>query len=265
MKVEALVQLRVKPLEEAGEKALRVSQAPAWQARSRKADVLYEGQYRTVPKKAECPQTQAAVVIDGADAGKLLHVCQDEKCPIHARVTRYQPSPQERSARAKEALAERIEKETRVRILNAIRNKLSTTLSRADLEMAALDYFERLGHDNHRRLCRVYGWPEKKTKASWGGTTVDYPNIAGKAVHEMQPQDLQCFLVICALVADLYCPSYNSRQLLAKDSNLARTAVRYKIDTTKLAAQVRAELSKPTKKATAKKGQAKAATQTKPK
>jgi hypothetical protein len=35
--------------------------------------------------------------------------------------------------------------------------------SRPDLEMAALDYYERLGHDNHRRLCRIYGWEEKKT------------------------------------------------------------------------------------------------------
>lgn len=30
-KVEALVQIQVKPLEENGEKPLRVSQAPAWQ------------------------------------------------------------------------------------------------------------------------------------------------------------------------------------------------------------------------------------------
>ena len=51
---------------------------------------------------------------------------------------------------------------------NAIRKKLPATLSRPDLEMVALDYFERLGHDNHRRLCRVYGWEEKKTKGLMG-------------------------------------------------------------------------------------------------
>jgi ParB family transcriptional regulator, chromosome partitioning protein len=150
MKVEALVQIRVKPLEQAGEKPLRVSQAPAWQAKSRKADVLYDGQYRIV-KKAECPQTKPAVVIDGSGAGKLFHVCRDEKCAVHARVTHYQATPQERAARAKELLAERIEKLTRVRILNAIRKKLPATLSRPDLEMAALDYFERLGHDNRAK------------------------------------------------------------------------------------------------------------------
>jgi ParB family chromosome partitioning protein len=166
-KVEAFVQIRTKPLEASGEKPLRVSHAPAWQVKERNADVLYEGHYRTV-KKAECPQTKPAVVIDGADAGKVLHVCRDEQCKVHARVTHYEPSPRERAARAKELLAERTEKLTRVRVLNAIRKKLPATLSRPDLDMAALDYFERLGHDNHRRLCRIYGWEEKKTKTSWG-------------------------------------------------------------------------------------------------
>jgi len=37
-------------------------------------------------------------------------------------------------------------------------------LARADFEMVALDYFRRLGHDNHHRLFQVYGWEEKKTK-----------------------------------------------------------------------------------------------------
>jgi ParB family chromosome partitioning protein len=251
-KVEALVQIRVKPLEESGEKPLRVSQAPAWQAKSRKPDVLYDGQYRTV-KKAECPQTKPAVVIDGPEAGRVLHVCSEEKCAVHARVTHYQATPQERAARAKELLAERIEKQTRVRILEAIRKKLSSTLSRPDLEMAALDYFERLGHDNHRRLCRVCGWEEKKSKASSGGSTVDYKTIAGTAVRKMTMQEVQHFLVVCALVSDLYCPGYNPRQPVAKDSNLARTATRYKIDTAKLFTAVREQLSKSVKGTTRKK------------
>jgi hypothetical protein len=110
----------------------------------------------------------------------MIVVCREEKCTVHAGETRYQPSPQERAARAKELLAERIEKQSRVRTLDAIRKKLPGKFARPDLEMAALDYFRRLGHDNHRRLCRAYGWEEKKTKASWGGTTVDYETIAGK-------------------------------------------------------------------------------------
>jgi ParB family chromosome partitioning protein len=77
MKTAALVQIRMKPFEAAGEKPLRVSHAPAWQAKQRNPDVLYEGHYRTV-KKAECQHARPAVVIDGVDAGKVLHVCRDE-------------------------------------------------------------------------------------------------------------------------------------------------------------------------------------------
>jgi ParB family chromosome partitioning protein len=187
MKVEALVQIRTKPLEAAGEKPLRVSQAPSWQSKNRQPNVLHEGQYRKVSKKAECPQTKPAVVIDGPEAGKLLHVCPDDKCKVHAGLTRYQPSPQERAARAKEVLAKRIEKLTRVRILDAIRRKLPAALSLAELEMIALDYFERLGHDNHRRLCRVYGWEEKKTKASWGGQPCGLQNLREKSRRRIEP------------------------------------------------------------------------------
>ena len=85
-------------------------------------------------KKAECPQTKTAVVIDGADAGKVLHVCRDEQCKVHARVSHYEATPKERAARAKELLAERTEKLTRLRILNAIRKKLPAQLSRPDLK-----------------------------------------------------------------------------------------------------------------------------------
>jgi ParB family transcriptional regulator, chromosome partitioning protein len=251
-KVEALVQLRVKPFEEAGEKPLRVSQAPSWQANGHKADVFYSGQYRTT-KKAECPHTQPAVVIDGSSAGTILHVCRDEKCPVHAQSTRYQPTPQERAARAKGALAERVEKQTRVRILNAIRKKLPGTLTRPDLEMATLDYFERLGHDNHRRICRVYQWEEKKARTSWGTQAVEYEDIARKAVREMSITEVQHFLVVCSLASDLYCPGYNPRQPLSKDSNLAQAAARYNVDTAKLASEVRVELSKKKDKHPAKK------------
>ena len=241
-KVEALVQIQVRPLEALGEKPLRVSHTPPWQVRNRDSEVLYDGQFRTVGKAAECKHTQSAIVVDGQGAGRLVHVCREEKCPVHAAVTRYHLSPKERAARAKEALAERVEKQTRLETLNAIRAKLPVALSRPDLEMAVLDYFERLGHDNHRRLCRAFGWNEKKRKAVLDAV-VDYKSIAAKSVREMSTPDVQRFLIVCALASDLYCPGYNPGRALAKDSRLARTAVRYKIDIPKIAARVRSELA----------------------
>src|SRR5467141_1871065 len=243
-KVEALVQIQVKPLEEKGEKPLRVSLAPAWQANGHTKDVLFEGQYRKAKAKGECPNTKAAVLIDGKGAGSIFYLCQTEQCDVHNSVTRYQPTPQEQAQRKKEALAERVEKLSRVRILEAIRKKLPDTLSRPDLEMVALDYFRRLGHDNHRRLSKLYAWEEKKSKTSWSAETVDYEKIAASAVQGMKPSDVNRFLVVCALVSDLYCPGYNPKQSLTKDCNIARTAVRYKIDLAKVGATVRAELTK---------------------
>jgi ParB family chromosome partitioning protein len=244
-KVEALVQIQVKPLEEKGEKPLRVSHAPAWQGNGHAKDVLYEGQYRKAKAKGECPNTKAAVLIDGKGAGSIFHLCQAEKCEVHNRVTRYQPTPQEQAQRKKEALAERVEKLSRVRILEGIRKKLPDALSRPDLEMVALDYFRRLGHDNHRRLSKLYAWEEKKSKASWGAQTVDYEKISGTAVQAMKAADLYRFLVVCALVSDLYCPGYNPSKSLSKDSNLARTAARYKINGPRLTEEVQTELLKP--------------------
>ena len=114
-----------------------------------------------------------------------------------------------------------------MRVLEAVRKKLPEVLSRPDSEMVALDYFRRLGHDNHRRLSKLYGWEEKRSKTAWGAQTVDYEKIAATAVQGMTAADLHRFLVVCALVSDLYCPGYNPRQSLEKNSNLARTATQY--------------------------------------
>jgi len=110
--------------------------------------------------------------------------------------------------------------------------------------MVALDYFRRLGHDNHRRLSKLYAWEEKKTKTSWGAQAVDYEKIAAAAVQAMKAADLNRFLVVCALVSDLYCPGYNPRQSLEKDSNLARATARYNVNSAKIIAVVREELSR---------------------
>ena len=205
--------------------------------------MFYQEQYRRAKARGECPNTKAAVLIDGKGAGSIFYLCQAEKCEVHNRVTRYQPTPQEQAQRKKQALAERVEKLSRVHILEATRKKLPDALSRPDLEMVALDYLRRLGHDNHRRLSKLYTWEEKKSKASWGGETVDYEKIAAAALQAMKAADLNRFLVVCALVSDLYCPGYNPRQSLEKDSNLARTAARYKVNSPKIATAVRTELS----------------------
>src|SRR5690242_16621399 len=76
-KVEALVQIRVKPLEDKGEKPLRISQAASWQRNGHTPDVLFEGEFLKLKSKGECPNAKAAVLIDGKSAGTTLYICKD--------------------------------------------------------------------------------------------------------------------------------------------------------------------------------------------
>lgn len=246
-KIQALVRIRVEPLVKEGKKPVYIASAPYWQARSKSSDTLYEGQYRRAEREGECPHTQAGVIVDGREAGTVLHICADESCQTHRQFSRYEISPQEREQRRKLALAIRVQKESRSRILQAVRQKLPGELTRADFEMVALDYFRRLGHDNHHRLFHVYSWEEKKTKTSWGGTSVDHEKLAETQIRAMTTADLSRFLVSCALVPDLYCPGYSSAETLSKEANLVKAAARYKVETSKITATVTAELSRKLK------------------
>jgi ParB family transcriptional regulator, chromosome partitioning protein len=243
-KIQALVQARLEPLMKEGQKPVQISSAPYWQARSKSSDTLYEGQYRRAEREGECPHTQAAVIVDGREAGTILHVCADEECKTHRQFSHYEISPQEREQRRKLALAIRVQKESRSRILQAVRQKLPGELTRADFEMVALDYFRRLGYDNHHRLFQVYRWEEKKTKTSWGGSSVDHEKLAEAHIREMTTADLNRFLVTCSLVPDLYCPGYSSAEVLSKESNLMKAAARYKVNASSLTSRVRSDLSR---------------------
>jgi ParB family chromosome partitioning protein len=242
-KIQKFVELRVAPFARDGQKPVQISESPSWQVYTKAPNTLYEGQYRRAEREGECPHTQVAVVIDSRKAGTVMHVCSDEKCKTHRQFSRYEISPQEREQRRKLALAMRVQKEARTRILQSVREKLPAALARADFEMVALDYFRRLGHDNHRRLFQVYGWEEKKAKTSWGGMSVDHEKLAESRIRAMTAADLNRFMVNCALVPDLYCPGYSSAETLSKEANLMRTAARYKVDASKMTAVVMAELS----------------------
>lgn len=242
-KVQALVQLRIAPLVEQGQKPLQTSEIPYWQAHTKAPNTLYEGQYRRAEREGECPSTYIAVVVDGRRAGTVLHICTEEKCRTHGRASRYEVSPQEREQRRKIALAARIQKEARLRILQAVREKLPSQLTRANFEMVALDFFRRLGHDNHHRLFQVYGWEEKKIKTSWGGFSVEHEKLAQDQVRSMTNTDLNRFMVTCALVSDLYYSRFGGDEVLSKDSNLAQAAARYEVRPTEIAADVKAEIA----------------------
>ena len=109
-KVQAFVQLRVEPFVKEGQTPVQISESPSWQVRSKAPNTLYEGQYRRAARAGECPHAQAGVIVDGREAGTILHVCTDENCKTHRQFSHYEISPQEREQRRTLALAIRVQK-----------------------------------------------------------------------------------------------------------------------------------------------------------
>jgi hypothetical protein len=72
---------------------------------------------------------------------------------------------------------------------------------------------------------------------------VDHEKLAKACIRTVTAADLNRFMVTCALVPDLYCPGYSSAETLSKEANLMRTAVRYKVEASKITARVTAESS----------------------
>jgi hypothetical protein len=68
----------------------------------------------------------------------------------------------------------------------------------------------------------------------------------------MTPADLNRFVVICALVSDLYYSGFGGSEALSKESNLAQAASRYNVSAAKIAADVKTELSTKRKGAKSK-------------
>src|SRR5207247_2032037 len=80
-KVGALVELRIKQSEEAGEKPVRVSDSFPYYGHKAQPGVLYPSDFHEAQGAGECPTTTAAVVVEGKQAGRKLYGCTDRKSP----------------------------------------------------------------------------------------------------------------------------------------------------------------------------------------
>jgi ParB family chromosome partitioning protein len=228
-KRDALVQLRVKELEGSGQKPVQVSESHLYYGFKPQPGVLYRDDYREV-KQGECPATVAAVMAEGKTVGSTLHVCTDKQCKVHH--PRVKISPEEREQRRKQAEVMRTHQDYRKRLLTEIHKRVPAEFTRHELDFVALRYFEQLGHDSQHRIFKFLAWDETKPKANGG--YVDYPKLTSGKLEKMTTAEIGKFLIVCALASDLYCPTYVAGGALAKDSNLAREAAHYKVNSERI-------------------------------
>jgi ParB family transcriptional regulator, chromosome partitioning protein len=240
-KEAALVTLRLKEIEAAGEKPVKVSESFVYYGRKPLPGVLYRPDYSEA-KAGDCPTTTVAVVVEGKRAGTKLSICTNTKCKTHAaRSVRL--SPQEKAERKKQRQTLRIQQEYRKRLLEEVYKRVPSVLSRHELDLVALSYFHQLGHDSQHRIFKFFGWDVAKTKAANGGYT-DYPKLARARLEKMTTAEIGKFLMVCALAGELYCPTYFSGSTLAKDSRLARETGNYRINAKRILREVTEKLAK---------------------
>src|SRR5437016_385857 len=138
-KVGALVELRIKEAEAAGEKPVKVSDSFPYYGQKVQPGVLYPSDYHEAQATGECPTTTAAVVVEGKQAGRTLYVCTNRKCPTHA--ARFLGlSPEEKAERNRLAQEVRVQQEYRKRLLEEIYKRVPGELSRRELDLIAQKY-----------------------------------------------------------------------------------------------------------------------------
>ena len=251
-KVSALVQIRLKQSEEAGEKPVRVSDSFVYYGQKAQHDVVYRPDYQEVKGVGECPTTTAAVVVEGTTTGRKLYVCNNKKCQTHTTHS-LALTTQEKAQRKKQAQALHLQQQYRKRLLEEVCKRVPSPLSRHELDLVAVRCFDLMGHDNQHRILKLFAWDETKTKTSNNGS-VDFQKIASTKLEAMTTPQIGKFLVVCSLASDLYCPTYNAGTPLPKDSSLAREAAHHKINPDRILRQVREGLTKkpPQKKTQSK-------------
>jgi ParB family chromosome partitioning protein len=244
-KKDTLVELRIKEVQQSGEKPLKVSDSHLFYGQKPLAGVIYRPDYHDA-QAGECPDTVAAVVVEGNRAGTKLHVCTNPKCKTHAEHA-VGLSPEEKAERKKQAAELRIQQEFRKRLLQEVYNRVPSQLTRHEFSRIGLRYFEQLGHDSQHRIFKFFSWELAKAKSQNGGY-VDYPKLANAKLDAMTTVDTGRFLMVCALASDLYCPTYLSGATLAKESKLAKEAAHYRINTDRILREIRENFAKKSSK-----------------
>jgi ParB family chromosome partitioning protein len=242
-KKDTVVELRIKELHQVGEKPIKVSDSHLFYGQKPLPGVIYRPDYHDA-QAGDCPDTVAAVVVEGTRAGSKLHVCTNPKCKTHA-VNSVGPSPEEKAERKKQAAELRVQQEFRKRLLQEVYKRVPGQLSRHELSLVALRYFDLSGHDSQHRIFKFLAW--EVAKAPNGGY-VDYPKLATANLGGMTTAEIGRFLVVCALASDLYCSTYLSGASLTKDSRLAKEAAHYKVNADRVLREIRESSQKKSSK-----------------
>jgi len=183
------------------------------------------------PAQKKCAHMTQGVVADGGNRGQILNVCAEPTCPVHHADALESKTAREKAriAQRKEDAKRKLELVARQRILTAIIDKAGAPLKKGDLETIATAFLEYLPGDCRTALAQRHRLETGKPSAS-----KDARSLLASKVFALDELGL-CRLLLEASILGGAANGYS------RGERLEATAKRYRIDSGKIRASVRAD------------------------
>jgi ParB family chromosome partitioning protein len=197
------------------------------------------GHGKLSPERKKCPHMTPAIVVEGGNVGHIVDVCADPACETHYGESRKAREAQERM-RTENRKREECRKQgivTRTRILDAILEKISTPLAKADLELIAREFLNRVPQEYRTVLAQRHSPAPAKGKSSI------QPVEIGSALKNLDETRYSRLLIEMSLLD----ATYNSYSRDGAE-RLDTVAKRYRVNVLKISGSVAAEFAARRKK-----------------
>ncbi len=136
------------------------------------------GHGKLPPERKKCPHVTKAIIVEGGNCGRIVDVCADPACETHHAESRTAREAQDRMRAENRKQDEQRKQELaiRCRVLSAILGRVTTPLAKADLDLVAREFVNRLPHECRTILSQRHsptpatGKQQKPQPAEIGGT-----------------------------------------------------------------------------------------------
>jgi ParB family chromosome partitioning protein len=196
------------------------------------AKAARNGHGKLAPERKKCPSVTKAIVVEGGNCGHIVDVCADPSCETHHADSRKTSEAHERmrAESRKQEQHRRQELATRNRVLDAILEKVTSPLSKADLELVIREYVNRLPQDHRTILAQRHSPPPTN------GKQAKAPAEIGNSLKNLDEAGYSRLLIEISLLD----ATYNA---YSRDGSerLDAVAKRYRVNAGKIAESVAAE------------------------
>lgn len=195
------------------------------------------GHGKLPPERTKCQHITKAIVVDGGNLGHVVSVCADPTCETHHAESRKAREAQDRARADSRKQEERRKQEmtTRSRVLNAVLQKVTNPLSKADLDVVAREYINRLPQEYKTILA------QRHSPAPTNGKQQKPPAEIG--LKNLDDAGYSRLLIELSLLE----AAYNSYSRDGAE-RLETVAKRYRVSVPKIAESVAAEFTARRKK-----------------